>query len=412
MTERLYYTDSYLREFEATVVEAGETEGRPSVVLDRSAFYPSSGGQPFDTGTLGGHRVVDVIEREDDGSVLHVLNETQVSSEPVEVGLQPRLSAGLPVRGLIDWPRRFDHMQHHTGQHVLSAAFLRTSNLPTVSFHLGADACTIDLAGAADAAALTRAEDEANRVVWENRPVTVRFVSEDEAARLPLRKAPVRAGTLRIVEVEDFDLSACGGTHVPRTGVIGAIAVQGWEKYKGGTRISFLCGGRVVSRFRDYRDVVGATVRQLSIQPGELPAAVTRLQVESRDARQQVKMLGDALAGYEAEELARAAEPAGNSLMVCRVIEGRDVNGLKALAQAVAARPRHVAVLIGSARPAQIVVSRAPDAGVDAAAVLKALIGRFGGRGGGKPESAQGGGLDGDPEAIRAVAAGIVSTAS
>jgi alanyl-tRNA synthetase len=404
MTERLYYTDSYLREFDATIVEAGETGGRPYVVLDRSAFYPSSGGQPFDTGTLGERRVVEVIDREDDGAVVHVLNGTLTGGAEASPA---QLSS--PVRGLIDWPRRFDHMQHHTGQHVLSAAFLRTSNLPTVSFHLGTDVCTIDLAGVADADAVTRAEDQANQVVWENRPVTVRFVSEEEAARLPLRKTPVRGGTLRIVEVEDFDLSACGGTHVPRTGVIGAIAVQGWEKYKGGTRVSFLCGGRVVSKFRDYRDVVGATVRQLSIQPGELPAAVVRLQADSRDARQQIKALGEALSGYEAADLARTTEPIGDSLVVCRVIEGRDVNGLKSLAQAVASRPRHVAVLISRSRPAQVVVARALDAGVDAAAVLRALIGQFGGRGGGKPDAAQGGGLDGDPDAIRAVAFSLLS---
>lgn len=400
MTERLYYTDGYLREFDATVVEAGQVDGRPYVVLDRSAFYPTSGGQPCDTGILGGRRVVEVIDREDDGAVVHVLDGSLTGGGEAT----PR-----QLTGAIDWPRRFDHLQHHTGQHVLSAAFLRTANLPTVSFHLGSDVCTIDLTGVADADAVAQAEDEANRVVWENRPVTIRFVSELEAAQLPLRKTPVRAGTLRVVEVEDFDLSACGGTHVPRTGVIGVIAVQAWERYKGGTRVSFACGGRVVSSFRAYRDLVGATVRQLSIQADELPAAIARLQGEARDARQQIKALGEGLARLEAEAIAREAEPVGGNHVVVRVVEGRDVNALKALAHAVVARPCHVAVFVSDSRPAQVVVMRSPDANADAAAILKVLIGRFGGRGGGKPEVAQGGGLDAAPAEIRRAAQALLA---
>jgi alanyl-tRNA synthetase len=402
MTERIYYTDSYLTDFEATVVESGQIGGRPYVVLDRSAFYPTSGGQPHDTGVLGDRAVIDVVDRETDGAVLHVLDRPP----DVEAGLQHR------VHGRVDWPRRLDHMQHHTGQHVLSAAFVRTAHLPTVSFHLGAELCTIDLAGAAGADEIRKAEDAANLVVWENRPVTVRFVSETEAAQLPLRKTPVRGGTLRIVEVADFDLSACGGTHVPSTGVIGAIAIQSWEKYKGGTRVSFHCGGRVISRFRGYRDTVGDVVRQLSILPDELPAAVARLQGETRELRQQVKALGDALAGYEADDLARGAEPAGQTLIVCRVIEGRDAAGLKSLAQAVASKSRHMAVLISAAAPVQVVVARAPDAEGDAAALIKTLITKFGGRGGGKPEAAQGGGLQGTPAEVRNEASMLLTRAT
>jgi alanyl-tRNA synthetase len=394
VTDRLYYTDSYLTDFDAMVLETGESGGRPYVVLDRSAFYPTSGGQPHDTGVLGDQRVLDVVDREEDGALVHVLDA------PLS---QPR------VHGRVDWPRRLDHMQHHTGQHVLSAAFVRTANLPTVSFHLGAELCTIDLAGAAGADEVRKAEDAANRVVWENRPVSVRFVSEAEAARLPLRKTPVRGGTLRIVEVADFDLSACGGTHAPSTGVIGAIAVQSWERYKGGTRVSFLCGGRVISRFRSYRDTVGDVARQLSIQPDELPAAVARLQGEARELRQQVKALGDTLAGYEADDLTRGAEPVGQTLIVCRVIEGRDAAGMKSLAQAVASKSRHMAVLISGTAPVQVVIARAADAQGDAAALLEALTTRFGGRGGGKPEAAQGGGLQGTPAEVRAEASMLLT---
>ena len=390
MTTRLYYTDSLLRTFDATVLEAAEVDGRPTAVLDQTAFYPTTGGQPHDTGTLGGARVVDVIDREADHAVVHVID-------------QP-LASGASVVGSIDWPRRLDHMQQHSGQHVLSAAFVRVCNAATVSFHLGVELSTIDVTAALDQAGITRAEDAANAVVWENRPVTVRFASREEAAALPLRKEPAREGALRLVEVEGFDLSACGGTHVPRAGAIGIIAVTGWERYKGGTRLSFLCGGRVLGHVRVVRDVVGASVRQLSVLPAELPDAVTRLQTETKTMRLQIRSLADQLAVHEAESLARAATDVAGSHVVCAVVPGRDAQSLKALAQAVTARPGHVAVLITDSQPALVVIARATDASVSAAALLETLIAGFGGKGGGRPEMAQGGGLAGAPDAIRQAA--------
>src|SRR5262249_53879968 len=214
MTDRLYYTDSTLTDFDASVVDARVVGDRPHVVLDRTAFYPTSGGQPFDTGCLGGVPVVDVFDR-DDGEVVHVLGAP--------------LNGTTSVRGAVDWARRFDHMQQHTGQHILSAAFDREVAARTTSFHLGAEAATIDLDRELTPSQIAAAERAANWVVWEDRPVTVRFATAEEASRLPLRKEPVRTGRLRLVEVTDFDLSACGGTHVQRTGMIGVIAVAGWE---------------------------------------------------------------------------------------------------------------------------------------------------------------------------------------
>ncbi len=178
MTQRIYYTDPSCASFEAVVTRAFTHEGRPAVVLDRTAFYPTSGGQPFDTGTLGGVRVVDVIDA-DDGSIAHVLDAA--------------LNEGLPVRGEIDWTRRFDHMQQHTGQHVLSAAFDHLFGNPTVSFHMGAGVATLDLASEATQDAIEAAERDANRVVWEDRPVSIRFVPAEEAAALKLRKEPCAA---------------------------------------------------------------------------------------------------------------------------------------------------------------------------------------------------------------------------
>jgi alanyl-tRNA synthetase len=395
VTNRLYYSDSFLTAFEARVVEYGVRDGRPFVVLDESAFYPTTGGQPHDTGSLGDRRVIDVIDREADAAVMHVLDGS--------------LDVGTRVSATVDWPRRLDHMQQHTGQHILSASFVRLFEIPTVSFHLGAELSTIDLTGTPGPDVVARAEVEANRVVWENRPVAVRFVSADEAARLPLRKEPVRGGTLRLVDVEDFDLSACGGTHVSRTGTVGIIAVQAWERYKGGTRISFACGGRVLSHFRAYRDIVASAVRQLSIQPAELPEAVTRLQGETREVRQQARAQAEQLATYEADVLARGAQDAGGTRVVCAVVDGRDATGLKSLAQAIVVRPGHMVVLVGGSRPSVIVAARSPDVAADAAQMVKALIGRFGGKGGGRPEAAQGGGLDAEPETVRAAAYELLS---
>ena len=367
----------------------------PTRSLDRTAFYPTTGGQPHDLGTLGGRTVVDVVDREADGAVLHVLDR------PID--------PGVVASGVIEWSRRFDHMQQHTGQHVLSAAFVRVAGVATVSFHLGADLSTIDLSGVPSPEAIAVAEDAANGIAWEDRPVTVRFVSAAEAATLPLRKEPVRGGTLRLIEVTGFDLSACGGTHVVRTGAIGLIAIQSWERYKGGTRVTFACGGRALRQYRAARDVVAAAVRQLSIQQSELPDSVSRLQADSRTLRSEIRTLSEQLAVHDANALADAAEPLGGRRVVCRAMAGRDGAALKALAQAVVSRPGHVAVFVSASRPALIVAARSADEATDAGALVKALIARFGGKGGGRPDGAQGGGLDAEPDVIVEAARQLLS---
>ena len=396
MTDRIYYTDPYTAAFDATALDVEPIPDNPSrrgVVLDRTAFYPTSGGQPFDTGTLGAARVVDVIDG-DDGRILHLVEG------PIELG---------PTRGVIDWPRRFEHMQQHTGQHVLSAAFDRLLNVSTVSFHLGSTASTIDLAREVTPAEIARAESEANRVVWENRPVTIRFADAGEVAALPLRKESKRDGVLRLVDVEDFDVSACGGTHVARTGAIGIIAVAAFEKFKGGTRLEFLCGGRALAGYHALRDAVAASVRLLSVLPAELPAAIDRGQTDARDLRRQVNDLQTRLAGHEANALAERAEPVGAARVVLAALDGWDAHGLKSIATAIAARPGHAAVLISVPEPSAIVIARAPDAGLDSGTVLKQLTATFGGKGGGRPELAQGGGLKGDAKAILGAARTAIS---
>jgi alanyl-tRNA synthetase len=386
VTERLYYTDPYLTEFDAAVVATVQTEdGRPAVVLDRTAFYPTSGGQPFDTGTLGTTRVVDVVDA-DDGRVLHVVDGTVEGA----------------VHGTIDWGRRFDHMQQHTGQHVLSAAFDRSSGVRTVSFHLGGAASSIDLAREVTAAEIARAEELANAVVWEDRPVAIRFADAEEAAKLPLRKESARTGRLRLIDVEAFDLSACGGTHVARTGAIGIIAVSSAERFRGGTRLEFVCGGRALQRFRQLREAVDGSVRHLSVLPGELPAAIERLQLENRDQKRRVKDLQGRLAVQQAAELAAAAEAIGPVRLVASALDGWDPAALKSIASAIVQQPGFLAVLVAGPPPCQLLIARSADAGVDCAVMLKALTAVFGGKGGGRPELAQGGGLNASPAEILA----------
>lgn len=382
MTERLYYTDCYLAEFEAEIVGVVEHEGRPAAVLDRTAFYPTSGGQPYDTGTLAGLPVIDVIDR-DDGTILHVVD-----------GVPP---AGR-VCGRVRWDRRFEHMQQHTGQHVLSAAFDSLHQVPTVSFHLGALAATIDLAREVSAAEVAAAEDAANAVIWEDRPVVIRFVSDAEAGALPLRKEPARTGRLRIVEIQNFDVSACGGTHVASTGAIGSIMVSAWERFKGGTRIEFRCGVRALRAHRALRDTLDAAARSISAGAAEVPAAVERLLGESRDLRRRVKELESRLAGYEVDAVAARAVPHDGVFLALEIVRDVDAAGIKAIAQGIGSKPGHAAVLITGSTPVSVAVGRAGDVSLDAAALVKELAAAFGGRGGGRPELAQGGGLAVSPE--------------
>ena len=393
-SERLYYTDAYLVEFDALVSDVSRHDDRWRVTLDRTAFYPSSGGQPFDTGTLAGATVLDVVDQED-GTIGHFVDR--------EIEWQSR------VQGRINWDRRFDHMQQHTGQHLLSAAFERELGARTISFHLGSSSATIDLDKELSADQLSMVEGVANRVVWEDRDVRVRFVSAQEAVDLPLRKDPSRTGELRIVEIEDYDLSACGGTHVRRSGAIGMIAIAGAERFKGGLRVEFVCGGRALRAYRGLNDAISRSVRLLSVLPEELPPAIEKLQAASRQQQKSEDELRDRLAVYEAEGLASKGQTAGAVTLVAEALQGWDAGGLKKLASTIAGKPGMVAVLVGVEAPSPIVVARSQDVTVDPGVILKKLIERFGGKGGGKGTMAQGGGLSGDPNEMVRAAREIVS---
>ncbi len=396
MTIRLYYDDPYSREFDATVVRVEPRGDHHAVWLDRSSFYPTSGGQPFDIGLIEQCAVVDVVD--EDGDVVHI------------VARGGAFAPGTQVHGTIDWARRFDHMQQHTGQHLLSAAFVRTAQVPTVSFHMGSEVSTIDLARDVSAEQVARAEDEANAIVWENRAVSISYADASDAATMGLRKEPMRTGTLRLITIDDFDRSACGGSHVNRTGAVGVIAITGWERFKGGLRVEFACGSRAVRRHRLLRDTVTASVRHLSVLLHELPGAIERLQADQRQSKKVATEYERVLARYRGEELAGVAESVAGIRLVVAVVAS-DAAALKAVASVIVAKPGHVAVLASAAAPVSIVAMRAANVPMPCDALVKTLCHRFGGRGGGTPEFAQAGGLSGSVDEMAAEAKALAIAA-
>jgi alanyl-tRNA synthetase len=397
MTEdRLYYTDAHLIEFDAVVRDVVRGDHHWGVTLDRTAFYPASGGQPFDTGTLGDARVIGVSESED-GGITHLVDR--------------ELEKNARVRGHIDWDRRFDHMQQHTGQHLLSAAFVHETGARTVSFHLGGSSATIDLDKELTPAQLMSVEAAANGLLWEDRDVCIRFVTPAEAALLPLRKDPTRAGDLRIVEIKDYDLSACGGTHVSRTGSIGMIAIAGVERFKGGQRVEFVCGGRALRAYRLAKESVSAGVRLLSVLPEELPGAIEKLQSAARAQQKTQDSLEERLAAHEASVLAGKGQKVGPVTLVAEALSGWTASGLKQLASGIVSRPGMLAVLLSSESPSLIVIARSDDVALDTGDMLKKLVERFGGKGGGKGAMAQGGGLMATPTDVLSGARSIIPQA-
>lgn len=380
MTERLYYRDCQLLEFSARVVATGEVGGQPAVTLDRTAFYPTSGGQPFDTGRLAGTPVVDVVDAGDE--IFHVLG-----GEGPDVGSE--------ITGQVDASRRRDHTQQHTGQHVLSQAFARAYSFQTVSFHLGADYCTIDL-NTADlgAARVDQAETLANQIVLEDRRVLIHFAPADDLGRFGLRKATRRTGEIRVVEVEDFDRSACGGTHVERTGQIGPIKVRRWERRGAETRIEFLCGWRALRDYAIRLEATRALAERLSIRDAEVGTVANRALDELERLRDETARLRDQLLAVEAAELYEAGLPlpsASTARLVVGAYENRSPDELKRLATAVIKRGPAVALVGSTGERNHLVFAQRPGLLFDMGVLLRQVIPLIGGRGGGSRDLAQGG---------------------
>jgi len=381
-TERLYYNDSHLIEFEALVVDKTErVSGWTAVTLDRTAFYPTGGGQPSDTGTLDGLRVVECIDDEQD-SVLHMIQ-----------GRAPEI--GAAVKGRIDWPRRLDHIQQHTGQHILSQALVTLFNAPTRGFRVLDQSCEIDveLMNPTDAV-IDRAVELANNVIWEDRAIAIKTVTREEAKSLPLRKEPAREGELRVIEIEGFDLTPCGGTHAFRTGEVGMIAVRSWERAKGLTRIEFLAGVRALADYRRANQTARAVAGLFSAAREDAPKLTARMLAENKELQRRLRALEEVAADVEAGKLLADCSPTAAGIrIVSRIFDNRDAESLKHLAQALIAQPNTIA-LLGSRdkEAARLVFARSAYAPGDMNALMKQACERLDGRGGGKPDLAQGGG--------------------
>jgi alanyl-tRNA synthetase len=394
-SERLYYSDSFLRTFTAAVTDIRELAGRGGdcwqLSLDRTAFYPMSGGQPFDTGLLSANSrngamleiPVEQVEEDEQGAVWHFV--------------QQPLAVGTRVEGQINWERRFDHMQQHTGQHLLSAIFLHQLNAPTVSFHLGAENSTIDLACSSLAHhSLERVERIANEVIGNDRPVTAHSVSRDKAEAMlvagELRKLPDRQGSIRLIDIADCDRNACGGTHVRSTGQIGGLLVRGVEKVSRGVRIEFICGLRAVRAARADASILHETADLLSTGTTELPATVGRLLTEAKAGAKERQNLREELAAFQAARLASEV-PIDNGLrLIVREWKDRDRDYVKLLASRTAAAAPSTAVIFFAtdADPMRVFIARSPDLSLDCGRMLREALSHFGLRGGGSADLAQG----------------------
>jgi alanyl-tRNA synthetase len=372
MTERLYLQDPYLRSFRARVLEVRQLDGRFAAVLDRSAFYPEGGGQPGDRGTLGEVKVLDTQER--DGAVLHLLEK------PLAEG---------PVEGEIDWARRFDHMQQHHGQHLLSAAFDKLS-APTVSFHLGERTCTIDLDAPQARLDLARAEALANASIWRDLPVVARDFTGEERAKLPLRKEPVKGD--RVVVVEGVDASPCGGTHPARTGEVGCVAVLRAQKWgEGKARVEFVCGSRAVRLLHEANDVLAAAAEALKTAPAEVAQAASRVVGESQARRKAADALLEDLATLEAASLKSKGSP-----VVAKLARGPGF--ARAVAQSLAQAGTTALLAAVEEGRGHLVFARPKGAqGPPMGDLLKDALAAMGGKGGGGPDFAQG---SGDPAKV------------
>jgi len=367
MTERLYYQDCYLREFRARVVESADAGRR--VYLDRTAFYPASGGQPFDLGTLAGVAVREVIDEED--RIGHLL--------------EAPLGAAAEVTGVIDWDRRYDHMQQHTGQHLLSAVLEELFAIRTVSFHLGSEVSTIDVeAPALTAKQLERVEDRCAEIIAEARPVQITF--EDAAS--DLRKASTRTGTLRIVSIEGVDRSACGGTHVRTAAEIGMVLSGKLEKIRGITRIEFVCGKRALRRAQSDNRLVASIGRALSVPSEQTPELLAALIEKNKALEKTSQRLATELARREGQDLYASTVPDANGIRVTTQ-RGSIDDAMRSRAQAFVAGAKSIFLAVCD-QPPSLLLAASADSGIHAGERIKAAVTASGGRGGGNQQLGQG----------------------
>ncbi|WP_177159715.1 alanyl-tRNA editing protein [Anaerobranca gottschalkii] len=375
MSVKLYLKDSYLRDFKAKVLEKGVRDGLNYVVLDQTAFYPEGGGQPWDLGWISGKEVVKVME--EDGIIYHYL------TEPVE---------GEVVEGVIDWQRRFDHMQQHLGQHILSGAFEKILDGETVAFHLGKEKVTIDinLDNISDEG-LMLVEEEANKIVYRNLSVKNYFVTEEDVKKLPLRKPPKVEENIRIVEVDGFDYSGCGGTHPQNTGEVGIIKIVRKERVKGNTRIEFLCGQRALKDYHLKNQILLHSSSLLSRPYWEVAEGIEKLFQEITLLTKENKGLNEQLLIYKGEEMYRKGEKLGGITVVESFTEGGNIKELSLLSSIITEKEKVVTLFVNKGEKTGIIFAGSKDLDLDMNNLLQEILSIVGGSGGGNKYKAQGG---------------------
>ncbi len=365
-SERLYYDDPYLVDFNTRVIETIQKNNKTGVILNRTCFYPESGGQPADKGILGGIEVVDVSEEE--GRIIHWLKY------PLDV---------KEVKGKIDWERRFDHMQQHAGQHILSQSFYELYQAETCSFHLGEKVSTVEISmDKATDEAVEKVEKRSNEVVFKNLEIKAYFLPLEKISEIPLRRPPVKTGLLRIVEVDGFDYSACGGTHPCRTGEVGLIKITKWERIRENIRFEFVCGRRAFSDYSLKHRLIRQLAVDFNVKQEEVTKAVAKLSSNQKDLVRKLKKLNQKLAVYEAEEMISEAE----SPLMVRLFKERPPDELRHLALNVIKSGEYVAVF-GSASEERchLVMAASESLAIDLRKVLPLVASLFNARGGGRP---------------------------
>jgi len=386
LTKRLYYQDSYLKEFKAKVLKKIKIDNQPAVILDETAFYPTSGGQPYDVGVIQDVPVVEVVEEGDE--IIHILKEElkeEINSE---------------VIGKIDWERRFDHMQQHLGQHILSGALIEIYGAETVSFHLGEEVCTLDIAKEKiTEEEAKKAEECSNEIIFDNRPVKCYFVEgEEELKRLNLRKLPEKTGKIRIIEVKDFDLSACGGTHCRATGEVGLIKITKWEKRGEKIRLEFICGRRAWKDYFRKNELVKNISNKLTIKDSELGEVIDRMLEERKETWKELKEFKEKLQEYEAKRLIDESSLRDNRIKIInKVFEKNYFQEVRRLVQKIINLDDSVVVFTGiknkeEGEGVKILFACSRVLEYDMNGLIREAGKFIEGRGGGAPNFAQAGG--------------------
>jgi alanyl-tRNA synthetase len=373
----LFYEDSYVKEFKASILEKREEKGKKILVLDKTYFYPEGGGQPYDTGTIGGEKVINVYEKE--GVVYHVVEQFPQGDE---------------VFCEIDWERRFDHMQQHTGQHLLSAILLKKYGADTESFSIGQTSSHITVTkDAFTEEEIEEVEREVNGIIYQNITVKSYFADEKLLTELPLRKKPQVTQNIRIVEIEGIDYSPCGGTHVKSTGEIGILKIKKWEKTNKGARLEFVCGFRALKDYQRKNRLVNYLTQALSEKEEMLKEHLERILEEYKEAKREIGILKEKLLKEEAESLIKRSEIYGGIRIVYKLFEGRDVEDIKMIGKLISAESKTVVILGNKRRDVgDIVIARSLDVDIAVNGFFKEVLRTFEGKGGGNVQFCQGGG--------------------